>query len=59
VTMCAPLAPDAAVPSAGLGPSRSWAGGVALAVLTALLVGLGVYPSPLLGLIRMSVASLH
>jgi len=59
VMMCAPLSPEAVVPTAGLARSWSWAGGVALAALTGLLVGLGVYPAPLLAMIRMTVASLH
>ena len=39
-------------------PTGWWAGGVTLAVLTGLLVWLGVYPAPFLALIRLSVASL-
>lgn len=58
VAMCAPLAQEAVVPSAELARARSRAGGVVLAALTVLLVGLGVYPAPFLALVRMSVAGL-
>jgi NADH-quinone oxidoreductase subunit N len=39
-------------------PSGSWAGSLVLAALTLGLVGLGVYPSPLIHAIRLTVASL-
>jgi NADH-quinone oxidoreductase subunit N len=40
-------------------PAFSAAGGLALAVLTLLLFGLGIYPTPLLDLIQAAAASLH
>jgi hypothetical protein len=39
-------------------PSGSWAGSLALAALTLGLIGLGVYPTPLVYAIRLTVASL-
>jgi NADH-quinone oxidoreductase subunit N len=39
-------------------PSGSWAGSLALAALTLGLIGLGVYPTPLIHAIRLTVASL-
>jgi NADH-quinone oxidoreductase subunit N len=39
-------------------PSWSWSGGVALTALTLLLLWLGVYPAPLLSMIRITIASL-
>jgi NADH-quinone oxidoreductase subunit N len=40
-------------------PAFSAAGGLALVVLTLLLFGLGIYPTPLLDLIQVAAASLH
>jgi NADH-quinone oxidoreductase subunit N len=58
VTMYAPLPQEAAVSIPHPAPSWSWAGGAVLAILTTLLIWLGVYPAPFLGMIRMTVASL-
>jgi NADH-quinone oxidoreductase subunit N len=58
ILMYAPLPQEAAVSIPPSAPSWSWAGGVVLTVLTALLVGLGVYPAPFLDMIRTTVASL-
>jgi NADH-quinone oxidoreductase subunit N len=40
-------------------PSGSWVGGLALAALTLGLIGLGVYPVPLIDAIRLTVANLQ
>jgi hypothetical protein len=37
--------------------SWSWAGGLALGVLTGVLVWLGIYPAPLVMAIRVAVAN--
>jgi NADH-quinone oxidoreductase subunit N len=58
ITMYAPLPQEAAVSIPHPAPSWSWAGGAVLAVLTTLLVWLGVYPAPFLDMIRTTVASL-
>jgi NADH-quinone oxidoreductase subunit N len=58
VTLYAPLAQGDSVPPSWSAPSWSWGGGVALAALTLLLVWLGVYPAPLLSMIRVTVTSL-
>jgi NADH-quinone oxidoreductase subunit N len=58
IIMYAPLPQEAAVSIPHPAPSWSWAGGVVLAVLTTLLVWLGVYPAPFLDMIRMTVASI-
>jgi NADH-quinone oxidoreductase subunit N len=58
VTLYAPLAQEDSVPPSWPAPSWSWGGGVALAALTLLLVWLGVYPAPLLSMIRVTVVSL-
>jgi NADH-quinone oxidoreductase subunit N len=39
-------------------PSGSWAGSLVLTVLTLGLVGLGVYPAPLIHAIRLTAANL-
>jgi NADH-quinone oxidoreductase subunit N len=58
ILMYAPLPQEASVSTPHAAPSWSWAGGVVLAVLTTLLVWLGVYPAPFLDMIRTTVASL-
>jgi NADH-quinone oxidoreductase subunit N len=58
VTLYAPLVQDTPVSPPVLAPSWSWAGGIILAVLTLLLVGLGIYPAPLISIIRFTVSSL-
>jgi NADH-quinone oxidoreductase subunit N len=58
VIMYAPMPREAILSPSASAPSWSWAGGVALAVLTGVLVWLGVYPAPFLTLIRTMVASL-
>ena len=58
VTMYAPLVQDTPVSPPSIAPSWSWAGGIALAVLTLLLVCLGIYPAPLMSIIRLTVSSL-
>jgi len=56
--MYAPVPREAAIPVPDLAPSWSWAGGMALAVLTALLVWLGISPTPFLAMMRTTVASI-
>jgi NADH-quinone oxidoreductase subunit N len=58
VVLYAPLPDSQLTPSATAMSAWSWASGMTLGIVTLFLIGFGIYPAPLIAMIRTTVASL-